>query len=190
MSELVDTLSSLRWFYLCLIYIPNVIQSKDARFIATCKLSYVINTFWKMAHPIHSPSSSCFWLKCPCSSHLSPSLYSDTWMRRSEIRSATCGSWRSTRRQRPTNISPGRSRRSRRASGTGEVRSGYKKGWRLAYQLLITTKFWRHVHTDNFTDMNWNLQRSSYSGECVTLLFGPFSFLKVLWLNKKQDCKF
>ena len=46
-----------------------------------------------------------------------------TWMRRSEIRSATCRSWRSTRRRRLTNISPERFRRSRRARGTGEVRT-------------------------------------------------------------------
>lgn len=47
-------------------------------------------------------------------------------MKLRRIRSVTCGSWRSTRRQKRTNISPEKSKKSRRASDTGEVRSKCK----------------------------------------------------------------
>lgn len=88
------------------------------------------HTHHLLAIPFHQISvSSIFVALFPLLLTFSFPFGRDIWMRLSVTKSATCRSWRSTKRQRLTNISPERSRRSRRAKDTGEVRCGQKSSW-------------------------------------------------------------
>lgn len=132
LSEDFNTISSsFLWLYYKWKYVASrwrqLIMNRITHFVYWEELSLIRTNYSLSLQFLLYPSFFPNLIFCLCGCEpldvLTSPLCScsDTWMRQSEIRSATCGNWKSTRRLRPTSTSPGRCRRSRRARGIVEV---------------------------------------------------------------------